>query len=318
MFKHVLQAVAACFLWGIVFAMPVYLSEFSSIDIVFGRFLVYGSLSSLILGYYTLVKKEKDFLKYWKEAFLCALIMNVIYFSALIFGSRFTAPSIITMIIGTGPITITLFSCLLKQDKKLLALFFAPSLSILLGLFLMCFQAMQNEMDGLSLQEHVQGFFLGLVALGSWTWYVIFNSKVLRENQEIRPVQWTALIGSITFLFTLVGTVIHGALNEPDYFIQFSFNHSVGQTFWIGAFTLGILCSWAAFTLWNLAGSHLNPALSGQISILETLFGLSLIYMLQGQYPTFLEMIGALLILSGVSFGLYSFSDHEKKIAESV
>lgn len=313
MFQPILQAVAACFLWGIVFAMPVYLQEFSSLDIVFGRFLVYGSISSFILFYYTFFKKDILCLKYWKEAFFCALIMNIIYFSALIFGSRFTSPSIITLIIGTGPITITLCSCLLKQDKKLLSLFLVPSLAIFCGLFLMCQEAIQNEISSLSLYDHIQGFIFGLVALIAWTWYVIYNSKILRTNQEIRPVQWTALIGSITFIFTLIGMIFHVSINESSYFEQFSLSHPLGQTFWIGSFSLGILCSWAAFTLWNLASSRLNPALSGQISILETLFGLALIYMLQGQYPTELEITGAFFILSGVSFGLYSFTQYEKK-----
>ncbi len=306
--KPIIQAVLACFLWGIVFAMPVFLNEFSSIDIIIGRFLVYGFVSTLFFVIYSKKNKQTDCLKYWKEATLCAVIMNIIYFSSLIFGSRFTAPSIITLIIGTGPITITVFSCLLKKDKSLLSLFLFPSFIIFVGLCLMSVEAIQSEMSGLSLAEHSIGFVLGFIALVAWTWYVIFNSKVLSQNKEINPIQWTSLIGMITFFFTLIAFIFHLAYNDMEYFTQFSFQHDAGKTFWIGILTLGIFCSWAAFSLWNLAGSHLHPALSGQLSILETFFGLALIYSLQRQAPTLMEAFGAFCILSGVSYGLYSYS----------
>lgn len=314
--KPIIQAVIACFLWGIVFAMPVYLHEFSSIDIIIGRFLIYGFISTLFFVIYSKINKQTDCLKYWKEATLCALIMNIIYFSSLIFGSRFTAPSIITLIIGTGPITITIFSCLLKKDKGLLSLFLFPSLSIFLGLSLMSVEAIQSEIGELSLSEHAIGFIFGFIALSAWTWYVIFNSKVLNKNKDINPIQWTSLIGMITFFFTLVAFGFHLIYNDSEYFTQFSFDHDAGKTFWIGILTLGIFCSWAAFSLWNLAGSHLHPALSGQLSILETFFGLILIYILQFKVPTIMEACGAFFILAGVSSGLYSYSKKQQNQLE--
>lgn len=309
--KPIIQAVLACFLWGFVFAMPVYLDSFSSLDIVLGRFMVYGVLSVVLLLFYTWIKKDRSFLKYWKEASLCAIVMNLVYFAALIYGSRFTAPSIITLIIGTGPITITVFSCLLKSDKKLLYLFIFPSVVIFFGLCLISIEAIKNDVSELTFFEHVQGLLFGLISLTAWTWYVIFNSKVLRTNSEIKPVQWTALIGTITFIFALVGVAFQIMLNENAYFIQFSWE--LGKDFWIGIFVLGIFCSWAAFTLWNMAGSKLHPALSGQLSILETIFGVALIYTFQGQLPSILEISGALCMLLGVSWGLYSFTKSQNQ-----
>jgi len=313
--KPILQAITACFLWGIVFAMPIYLDAFSSVDIVLGRFFVYGAISTLLLIYYVYLKAETDCLKYWKPATLCAIVMNIIYFTSLIYGSRFTTPAIITLIIGTGPITITIFSCLLKNERATLNLFLIPSFSIFLGLCLISFEGITNESQDLNFLQHIQGIFFGFIALVAWTWYVIFNSKVLKTNNEINPVQWTALIGTITFGFTLIGSFLHFFLTEEGYYAQFSFIHDEGKVFWIGILVLGIFCSWAAFTLWNIAGSSLHPALSGQLSILETLFGLTLIYSLQGLYPSFLEIIGGFFIISGVSFGLYSFSKNQSVTA---
>ncbi len=309
--KPIIQAILACFLWGFVFAMPVYLESFSSLDIVLGRFMVYGSLSVLLLLFSTCIKKDTSCLKYWKEATLCAIVMNLIYFVSLIYGSRFTAPSIITLIIGTGPITITVFSCLLKSDRKLLNLFVFPSVVIFFGLCLISIEAIKNDVSSSTLFEHVQGLLFGLISLTAWTWYVIFNSKVLRTNHEIKPVQWTALIGTITFMFTLVGVYFQIMFNENEYFTQFSWE--LGKDFWIGILILGIFCSWAAFTLWSMAGSRLHPALVGQLSILETIFGVALIYTFQGQLPSMLEISGAFCMLLGVSWGLYSFTKSQSQ-----
>lgn len=309
--KPMIQAILACFLWGMVFAMPVYLDDFSSMDIILGRFVVYGILSIICFIFFINKNQRKICLKYWKEAASCAIVMNLIYFSSLIYGSRYTSPSIITLIIGTGPITITIFSCLLNKTKKLLHLFILPSAVIFLGLCLISIESIKNDITNLTPSEHVQGFIFGLISLSAWTWYVIYNSKVLRENKEINPVHWTALIGAITFMFTLVGLYFQISLNEAEYFLQFSWEN--GKDFWFGVLVLGIFCSWAAFSLWNMAGSRLHPAISGQVSILETIFGVALIYMAQRQVPSFLEIAGAFCMLSGVSYGLYSYSKAQNR-----
>lgn len=313
--KPVLQAIIACFLWGIVFAMPVYLDSFSSLDIILGRFLIYGSLSSCVLLYYILIRKETHILNYWKQALLCAVIMNLIYFTSLTFGARYTAPSIITLIIGVGPITITIASCLIKKDYNQLSLFFFPSIAIFFGLCLMSLEALKNDLEKLSIHEHIQGIFFGFIALSSWTWYVLYNADTLKKNKSIHPGAWTALIGTITFCFTAASILIYYFSQEEVYFYQFSWNEESGKLFWQGVAILGIFCSWIAFSLWNMAGAKLPAALSGQLSILETFFGVSLIYFLLNQTPTISEIIGILFIFFGVSFGLYSYAQEGAKEA---
>ena len=313
--KPVLQAILACFLWGIVFAMPVYLDSFSSLDIILGRFFIYGALSCLVLIYYIVFKKETDILNYCKQASFCAVIMNLIYFTSLTFGARLTAPSIITLIIGVGPITITVASCLLKKDYSLLSLFFLPSVAIFFGLCLMSIEALKSDLENLSVNEHIQGIVFGIIALSSWTWYVLYNAETLKKNTSIDPVAWTALIGTITFGFTVFGSLIYYFSHEKTYFYQFSWNEESGKLFWQGVAILGIFCSWIAFTLWNMAGAKLPAALSGQLSILETFFGVSLIYFLLNQTPTISEIVGILFIFFGVSFGLYSYAQKDKKEA---
>lgn len=311
--KSLLQAILACFLWGMVFAMPLFLNEHASIDIVLGRFFIYGLCSIFLLGYFGFVKNETTVFKFYREAFWIALIMNVLYFSALTFGSRLTSSSMITLIIGTSPVTITFFSCLIKKDKKLLSLFLIPSLLIICGLWLMSREAISEEIHLNSFSNHIKGFFFGIIALFSWTWYVIYNAKVLNEHKEINPIHWTALIGGMTFIFSLMGLSYQYIMNGPDYFLRFDFSSTSHIKFWIGIFTLGIVCSFIAFSFWNAAGQKLHPAITGQISILETFFGLTLIYILQNEFPSILEFIGAILILSGVSIGVYSYSKNDQE-----
>jgi drug/metabolite transporter (DMT)-like permease len=151
----------------------------------------------------------------------------------------------------------------------------------------------------------------GLFALGAWSWYVIYNTQLLHKNPSINPTAWTALIGAVTLAFTLIAALIRWWTMEPAYAQQFSI-HDQGLVFIAASLVLGLLCSLTAFTLWNIASSQLPSALSGQLAILETVFGLVFIDMFQRHFPTLLEMIGILFILGGIWRGLYSFNKMQR------
>lgn len=49
LFIEILYALASCFVWGLIFVVPAFMSNFSSIEVALGRYLFYGKFSSLIL-----------------------------------------------------------------------------------------------------------------------------------------------------------------------------------------------------------------------------------------------------------------------------
>ncbi len=314
MFTPIVQTVFACLLWGAIFAVPLFLDDFSYIDIVLGRFLVFGLLSLAVLFIYIYKKKQIHFLKYWKEAAISAVIMNFIHFAALTLGIRFTCASLITLVIGISPIAIIAVDAWMKQDTRLFSIFIWPSISIFIGLGVMNLEAIQTEIVNVSAWGYVQGIFWGLIALATWTWYVVYNSHFMQSHPEVNSYQWTALIGVMTLVFTVVGIWGRYLVMGSEHFVQFHWDLETGKLFIGASLFLGILCSWVAFVLWNAASSSISPALAGQMSILETIFGLLFVYTIERTIPSGMEFFGIALILTGISSALYHHMNYVKLI----
>lgn len=303
------QAIAACFLWGALFAVPLVLEDFYSMDIVLGRFFFYGITSLGLLFYYLIAHRNRSFMKYFKEATLCAVIMNLVHFTGMTLGIRYSSAPLITIIMGTSPIAITVVTCVIKREASLLRTLLWPCLFILAGIILMNIEVMTFNIEGMSLQDYLLGVFFGLVALGTWTWFVIYNSEFLKKNSDIDANQWTVLIGVQTLWLTLAAIAARYYFLGAEHFERFHWGHESGRLFLISTCVLGVFCSWIAFALWSAASARISPCLGGQLSILESIFGLALVYSILTQLPTLLEALGIVSILVGVSLGLYVYME---------
>lgn len=296
----VIYSIIACFFWGLIFVVPLYLSSFACIDIVIGRFLAFGIGSVGAIVYFALTQWNWKLLKLWKEATLCALVMNLGYFTALTVGIRLSNASLVTLIVGLAPILIV---ALTGRGKNIRSILLWPSVCIFSGIVLMNVETLQADLSKYSLGEYFLGVFCGILALAGWTWYVIYNTRVLQKNPEIDPSRWTALIGVVTLVLAMVAALIRVSTVEIEYLHRLTEISFVG-----GSLILGLICSLTAFTLWNIASARLPSAISGQIAILESVFGLIFIGLFQQHLPTFLEIAGMVAILGGVWRGLYNFS----------
>jgi drug/metabolite transporter (DMT)-like permease len=319
MIKALIQTVLACFLWGGIFAMPLYLKDFNCTDIVLGRFFVYGILSFGTLIFYVCIKKQKCFLKYWKEAAFSAALMNLLYYVALTLGIRFSSASLMTLMMGTCPITIIAYNAWIKRETHKLSIFLFPSLAIVFGLLMMSFESLKYDAADATYLGYIEGVICGSIALATWTWFVVFNGQFIKNHRDINPFQWTTLMGVITLFYTIVIITGKYLCLGSEYFEQFNWENESGRIFITGALTLGFLCSWIAFALWNAANFHLPPVLAGQLSILETIFGLIFIFMIKETLPTHMQLIGIFLILFGIFFALYFFmkNDQAKETGKS-
>ncbi|MBS0655056.1 MAG: DMT family transporter [Verrucomicrobia bacterium] len=318
MLLAIIQMVIACLLWGAIFAVPIYLKDFCCTDIVLGRFLVYGILSLAVLLFYFCIKRQWHFLKYWKEASYIALVMNFAHFGALTLGIQFTCGSLMTLLVGISPITIIFLSQRMKKEKGTLSTFLWPSLLIVAGLALANIEALLAETTDIFTWEYCKGIIFGLIALATWTWYVVYNGQFMQMHPEVTSYQWTALIGAMTFLFSTIAIAFFYLPSGIDYFHQYHWAGERGQLFLAASVLLGVFCSWVAFVFWNAASVHVSAALAGQLTILETIFGLTFVYVLEQSSPTLLELLGIGLILIGVSSALYiQVQSAEKGLCDS-
>jgi len=303
----VVYSILACLFWGLIFVVPLYLANFDCIDIVLGRFLAFGIGSAISLAYYLIKHQDWSLLTYWKQAGLCAIVMNLCYFTTLTVGMRLSNPSLITLIVGLAPILIVGFTCKTKTGSIPRSTLLGPVVFIFIGIALINIETLQAEWHNYSASQYIQGILCGLFALGAWTWYVIYNTQILQKNPNINPIRWTSLIGIATLALTLIAVLLRWWMVDPAYAHLFSLQEQ-GLSFLGSSLVLGLICSLTAFTLWNVASSKLPPALSGQLAILETVFGLVMINLFQRHIPTLLEIAGILCILGGLWKGLHSFN----------
>lgn len=297
-------SVLACFFWGIIFIVPLFLGDFCCIDIALGRYLSYGLVSLILFAF---VQGGFQKLKFhWKTAFLFAAFMNVGYYTAVALGVRYSSASLVALLMGIAPISIGLAGNA-KGFKGIYNLLLVPGLLILSGLAFVNIETLSGEWDASDPLMFFSGVFFGLIALAAWTWYVVANKNFLTRNQTIEPKDWTTLVGVMTLLVALVSIAMRSFFLEQEYLDQFLHWNDKTLRFIVLVSTLGILCSWIGTTLWNMASRDLPSALSGQLAILETIFGLIFVFLIEGRLPSLLEVTGILFILAGVLKGLRAF-----------
>lgn len=299
----VFYTVLACVLWSFSFLGPVLLNSFSCIDIVLGRFFVFGIVSVLYFSHK--FSEKKACFAYWPQAAISALAINFGCFIALTLGIRFSSAAVIALIIGMAPMVITTIECR-KTNQPFIKLI-GPIVSIILGIILVNMEALRSDLQSLRFDQYIVGLFLGGLALTFWVWYILNNTKFLQDHPEINPIDWTAMLGVASLVFSLLGILIRGFTIDSTELIEFSLQSGQGYYFLLIVTVLGIFSTWCAFILWNMASSKLPPTLMGQLAILETVFALGFIYLVQHQWPTVQEITGIIFIIGGVWRGLVNY-----------
>ncbi len=298
-FKGIAFALSACLIWGLIFVIPQFMSSFSSIEIVLGRYGFYGTISFLLFLKARLTGGCRYPLSVWIKAISLSFLSG--YYLWVILAIRYTSPEICALILGTSPITIAFYGNW-KQKEGNFKLLIIPSLLILIGLVLI--NAPHIGIIHSSL-EYVLGLVCSLVSLISWSLYVVLNSRFLKNNPRIISNEWTTIQGVATFSLTLLVSLVYVVFSGEELNIQkyFSWNPEA-RNFLIGCAVLGFFCSWVGAFLWNKASIYLPISLAGQLMIFETIFGVLFVYMLNQQLPSVIEAVGGILLLGAVVYGI--------------
>lgn len=304
MFKGTTFALAACFIWGLIFIVPQYMAGFSPIEITIARYSLYGIVSFLIF----LKARSKGACKYPKAIWIKALSLSVFsttgYYIFVILALRYSTPAICALILGFSPITIAFYGNW-KQKEVAFRSLTVPSLLILLGLIVI---NAPHLMESDSPSMHVLGLFCALLALASWSYYVVINSKFLKQNPEVQSSDWSTLIGVTSLFWAGLLTVFLGLFSNQDLnFSKYTTLNAELISFLVGIGILGILCSWVGGFLWNKASLYLPVSLAGQLMIFETIFGVLFVYTLKQDMPPLMEGIGIVLLLLAIIYSLRQF-----------
>lgn len=310
MLKGVLLVLCACLIWGLIFVVPGLMADFSPLEVALGRYFFLGVVSSVLMISQGLKKWRAVPWAIWRKAAIYAGVVNIFYYFSLVTGLRYSNASVIALLLGLSPITLSFYGNWRQKECSYQQLIL-PSLLIGGGLFCVNWEAFLL-LSGQASWEYAFGLCCGILSLAAWNWYVVANANFLKTHEQISSSDWSTLIGIATFAWVLL--IIPGfvALSPAEDLMKYSEGGPSLYYFLAGSFILGMFCSWLGSYLWNVGSQKLPISLAGQLTIFETIFGILFVFLLEASLPTFLEFLGIASILSGVFLSMHLFRLHAK------
>ena len=306
---------AAGMLWGLVFVTPLLLPHYPAWMLSMSRYLAFG-LIALPLAWFDRRGLAQLSRGDWVEALKLSLVGNLAYYACLAAAIQRAGGPVPTMIIGTLPVVIAVVTQLQARralpDERanspvLRWRSLLPSL-VLIALGLLCVNQVEwarfrAESDG-DLRRYALGALLAAAAVACWTWYPIRNAQWLRTHPDRSSRVWATAQGLATLPLAGVGFALfwgYAAWQLPDWPMPWGDQplRFVGLML-----AVGLMASWLGTLCWNEASQRLPPTVSGQLIVFETLAALTYAWLLRGQWPDALTLIGAALLLAGVLWAL--------------
>ncbi|WP_079989438.1 DMT family transporter [Candidatus Protochlamydia phocaeensis] len=306
MFKGITLVLGACLVWGLIFVIPGLLEGFSPLEVALGRYSCLG----LISLFFMLSQGLKKWLSFpgaiWSQAFICSLVVNVLYYISLVLGLRYASAPVTALILGLSPITLAFYGNWKQKECAFRALIF-PTFLIGLGLLLVNLQAFHAHPSS-SFSDYLFGISCCLFSLIAWNWYIVSNAQFLKANPSLSSSDWSTLIGVSTLGWVLLLGLFIFFMMPTEQMAKYAILDDNLKRFFLGSFILGLVCSWIGSYLWNRGSLFLPVSLAGQLTIFETIFGLIFVYFLEHRLPSALDLLGIFTLLTGVAISMHVFN----------
>ena len=267
---------------GSFVAVRMSIKEISPVDLGFLRFLVATPFMVLIL---LLSKKETRLPA--KELLSLSVLgltgVTLLYIFQFI-GIEYTTASTSAVLINTNVIFIVLLSATFLKEKFPLRKSAGIALSFV-GVLVVIFAQMTNESIAFSNVFLIGCIFIILSAF-CWAIYSIVGKKLLNKYDPFTVTTYAFVLGTIFFLPVVlpdITDVIQG----------------VSLNGWMAILYLALICSVFGYVAWYYALSRIEAGRAAVFLNLIPLFTI-VISFFTGEIPTFIFLIGAILIIYGV------------------
>jgi drug/metabolite transporter (DMT)-like permease len=289
---------AAGLIWGLAFLIPVLLPGWSPVAVTAGRYLAYGAVSVVLFALdgralWRLLRQH------WGVALVFALTGNILYYLLLVIGIELVGAPVASIVIGCIPVTVALLGNALSRAYRWRSLVL-PATLVATGLAIVNVLALGGASPAADrpLGPAVLGLLAVVGAVLLWTWYGLANARFLSRHPEVPGGGWSTVIGLGTGAITLAALPVaawSGQLApEP------SGRPPSLAAFLVAVLVLGVVVSWAATSLWNVAAARLPPTVAGMLINIETVAGFGYVYAARGEWPPLGQVAGFALILAGV------------------
>ena len=292
-------AMLAGLMWGIIFSVPVLLPDYPPLALSAGRYLAFG-LIVLVPAWIDRRRLAQLTRADWMKALELSLVGNLMYYMCIAFAAQNAGAPMTAVIIGMLPLVISVVGNLSNKEIRWRRLAL-PLLVIGAGLWLI--NAREFEQVAPHAQQGATPYRLGIAsafcALVCWTWYPLRNASWIRQRPQLSMTSWATAQGLTTLPLALAAFVAVSFL--PDY------HWPLGPTplkYVALMAALGLCASWLGTLFWNKTSQLLPTALSGQMIVFETLFGLLFAFGLRQQWPDLGTFAGIALLIAGVLLGV--------------
>ena len=267
---------------GSFVAVRLAVKEISPVDLGFLRFLVATPFMVLIL---LLSKKETRLPA--KELLSLSVLgltgVTLLYIFQFI-GIEYTTASTSAVLINTNVIFIVLLSATFLKEKFPLRKSAGIAFSFV-GVLVVIFAQMTNESIAFSNVFLIGCIFIILSAF-CWAIYSIVGKRLLDKYDPFTVTTYAFVLGTIFFLPVILPDI-------TDVIQGVSFNG------WMAILYLALICSVFGYVAWYYALSRLEAGRAAVFLNLIPLFTI-VISFFTGEIPTFIFLIGAILIIYGV------------------
>ena len=267
---------------GSFVAVRLAVKEISPVDLGFLRFLVATPFMVLIL---LLSKKETRLPA--KELLSLSVLgltgVTLLYIFQFI-GIEYTTASTSAVLINTNVIFIVLLSATFLKEKFPLRKSAGIAFSFV-GVLVVIFAQMTNESIAFSNVFLIGCIFIILSAF-CWAIYSIVGKRLLDKYDPFTVTTYAFVLGTIFFLPVVLPDI-------TDVIQGVSFNG------WMAILYLALICSVFGYVAWYYALSRLEAGRAAVFLNLIPLFTI-VISFFTGEIPTFIFLIGAILIIYGV------------------
>ncbi|MET0135823.1 MAG: DMT family transporter [Kibdelosporangium sp.] len=289
--------VAAGLIWGLAFLLPELLHEWTPVTLTAGRYLCYGLLSGVLFVTGGVVVRRLT-RRHWRSALLYAITGNIGYYLLVVIGVQAAGAPITTMVIGCIPITVALLGNWVQRSFAWRRLVLPI---VLVGAGLVVVNGVElagADTGGTTLGGKVLGIAAAFGALLVWATYGVANARFLARNPDVSSGHWSTVVGVATGAITLLTLPIAWASGQLGAVDGAADPSLLGLL--LGSVVLGMLVSWGGTWLWNVASAKLPTTLAGMLVVVETISGVTYVYIARGQWPPILQLAGFAVIIAGV------------------
>jgi drug/metabolite transporter (DMT)-like permease len=305
MWLGIVAGLAAGALWGLTFVAPNLVSPFSPFDLALWRNVIFGVISAVLLWLFRARWRNLD-RKGWQIALFLGLLGYSGYYLFVAYAVTFAGPALVALVIGSLPVLLAVVGNL--RDRSMpWRLLVMPLLLIAAGIAVVNVSAMQEPVMGRQAGAVLFGFVLAIGGLLCWLIYGVINAEALRQRPGTDTTTWTSLQGVGAALGMLVVLPVGAAMGWSNLRPEMLAASAAGPL-WFWAIVTGAFSSWIATFAWVLASRRLSVALSAQLIVSETVFGMFYGFIVESRWPVTAEIIGAALLFGGVTLGIRLFA----------